>query len=135
MYECVTPECHSVCVCVCSRCLLIFLFSLLIPGHTHTQLLSVSMRLTALKIAVQSMLDLFLHQSHTSSDASFSRNITASGVANTALQGRNPAAHALRKRRERENEVISQTSPPALLHFHTSQSHRHIGGETEAEFA
>lgn len=76
MCECVTPECDTdvrvyVDVCVCSCCLLLFSL-LLFPGHTHTQLLSVSMHLTALKIATQSMLDLFLHQSHTSSHASFS---------------------------------------------------------------
>lgn len=70
MYECVTPECdRDVCVyvsvCICSRHLLIFL---LFPGHTHTQLLSVSMLLKMLKIALQSMLDLLLHQSHTSRD-------------------------------------------------------------------
>lgn len=70
MYECVTRECDRdvcvyVCVCVCSRHLLILL---LFPGHTHTQLLSVSMHLKILNIALQSMLDLLLHQSHTSRD-------------------------------------------------------------------
>lgn len=78
MYECVTFECdRDVCVyafvCICSRCLLIFL---LFPRHTHTQLLSLSVHLKILKIAVQSMLDLLLHQSHTSSHAPFSRYIS-----------------------------------------------------------
>ena len=63
------------------------------PGHTHTQL---PWRLTTLKIAVQSMLDLPLHQSHTCtvvihlSAARYSYRVTAA-----ALKGRNPALQTL----------------------------------------
>lgn len=66
---------RRVCLCAFVDAVCFFFFPLLFPGHTHTQLLSVSMHLTALKIAAQSMLDLFLHQSHTSSHASFSRTL------------------------------------------------------------
>lgn len=66
--EYVKPIHVYTCAFVAAVCL--FSFSLLFSGHTHTQLLSVSMHLTGLKIVIQSMLDLFPHQTHTSSHAS-----------------------------------------------------------------
>ncbi len=120
MYECVTPECdRDACVYgfvfVCSCCLLIFLP---FPGHTHTQLLSVSMLLTILKIAVQSMLDLLLHQSHTSSHVIFSLCVSHYSicVTDSVLQGRNPCCRRTESAmKEKMKSLADLPSCSALL--------------------
>lgn len=119
MCECVTPVCDRdvrvyVSACVCSRSLLIFL---LFPGHTHTQLLSVSMHLTILKIAVQSMLDLFLHQSHTSSHASFSLYVSHYSICVTNSGALGEESRCRRTSSAMKEKMKSLARPPLLLSF------------------
>lgn len=95
-------------MCLCA------IFAVLFPGHTHTQLLSVSLLLTTLEIAVQSMLDLFLHQSHTSPRAA--RFILEYLCQELHALGEESRRTRARKSHEREDEVISQASPHAQSH-------------------
>lgn len=103
-------------LCTFVATVLLFFFSLPFPGHTHTQLLSVSMRLTILKIAVQSMLDLLLHQSHTSRRVSFFFFTLRHLCHQLGAVGEESQPQTHRKRHERE-KIKSLVRPPLLLSF------------------